>query len=220
MKLTWFPVNAINPEGETLKIEDSSVWPEIWADNLVEFDMAGQIGSDFSGELFVLPQEDGCLVRGKLMGTMHLACSRCTEGVDIVINQVFDTFEPYPGGHFKRLTDLAPGKTHDKGRRRNEDRQDRKLEEAHQRDGLDIDPDVDEEVIREMADVRGGMEINLAALLWQELVLALPIKVLCKPDCRGFCPQCGKNLNLEACSCEGEILDPRLAVLRNLKINS
>lgn len=220
MKLTWFPVNAVAPEGETLKIDDPAIWPDIWSDNLAEFDMSGQIGQDFFGEVFVLPQEEGCLVRGKLSGTVHLTCSRCTEAVDISINQSFDTFEPYPAGHFKRFSDLAPGRTHDKGRRRNEDKQARKIEEAQKRDGLDIDPDVDEEVIRELPDGRGGMEINLAALLWQELMLALPIKVLCKPECRGLCPQCGKNLNQEVCSCESEIRDPRFAALRNIKIGN
>lgn len=217
MRLTWFPVNAIKPEGETLRVDEPDIWPEVWADYLAQFDMSGRIGPDFRCELFVLPQENGCLVRGELSGTVYLACSRCMEAVDLAVKQRFDTFEPYPVGGFKRFADLAPGKTHDKGRRRNEDSQGRRLEEAQKRDELSIDPDVDEEVMRETADER-GMEINLGALLWQELVLALPIKALCRPDCKGLCPQCGKNLNLEVCSCDTESLDPRLAVLRNLKI--
>jgi len=217
MKLTWFPVNAIKPHGETLKVEDSAVWPDIWAENLVEFDLLSQLGSDLRGEVWVLPQEEGCLVRGSLNGTVHLSCSRCTEEVDISIDHNFDTFEPYPAGNVRRLTDIAPGKTHDKGRRRNEDKQDRILEEISKRDGIEIDPDVDEDVLRETADGH-GFEINLGALLWQELVLALPIKVLCKAECKGICPECGKNLNQESCACDNEKLDPRMAALRDLKI--
>jgi len=43
---------------------------------------------------------------------------------------------------------------------------------------LDIDPDIREEII-----------------------LDYPIKPLCKPDCHGLCPRCGKNLNEGGCSC-------------------
>jgi uncharacterized protein len=40
----------------------------------------------------------------------------------------------------------------------------------------------------------------------------LPMKPLCRPDCKGLCPQCGLNLNDEACSCAPDV-DPRLASL-------
>ena len=46
-------------------------------------------------------------------------------------------------------------------------------------------------------------------------VLNLDSKLLCKPDCKGLCCRCGKNLNKEACTCEKE-LDPRFAALRQL----
>lgn len=62
-----------------------------------------------------------------------------------------------------------------------------------------------------------GPEINLGALLWEEFLLALPSKPLCSADCKGLCPNCGKNRNTQACSCPPEEGDPRLAALRNLK---
>ena len=46
-------------------------------------------------------------------------------------------------------------------------------------------------------------------------VLNMDSKLLCKPDCKGICCRCGKNLNHEACSCQKE-LDPRFAALRQL----
>ncbi len=46
-------------------------------------------------------------------------------------------------------------------------------------------------------------------------VLNMDSKLLCKPDCKGLCCRCGKNLNEEACTCEKE-LDPRFAALRQL----
>ena len=46
-------------------------------------------------------------------------------------------------------------------------------------------------------------------------VLNMDSKLLCKPDCKGLCCRCGRNLNVEACTCQKE-LDPRFAALRQL----
>ncbi len=59
-------------------------------------------------------------------------------------------------------------------------------------------------------------ELNLAALVETETTLALPMKPLCRPDCRGLCPVCGGNRNVTACSCTARPPDPRLAVLKTL----
>ncbi len=50
----------------------------------------------------------------------------------------------------------------------------------------------------------------------EEIVLALPIKLLCSEDCEGLCPRCGINLNRDSCDCEREEGDPRWAPLRKL----
>ena len=63
-----------------------------------------------------------------------------------------------------------------------------------------------------------GME--LADSLREQVLLALPIKVVCKEDCKGYCPNCGKNLNVEgACSCAPTLADPRWDALKELKKN-
>jgi uncharacterized protein len=59
-------------------------------------------------------------------------------------------------------------------------------------------------------------KIDLKHMIWEQVYLALPMKPLCKEDCRGLCPQCGTNLNLSTCSCERETVDPRLATLKAL----
>jgi uncharacterized protein len=58
--------------------------------------------------------------------------------------------------------------------------------------------------------------IDLAGLVREQLYLALPMKPLCREDCRGLCPACGTNLNTSSCSCANEWEDPRLAPLRAL----
>ncbi len=57
--------------------------------------------------------------------------------------------------------------------------------------------------------------LNLDDLVEEEINLHLPSKILCKDDCAGICPQCGKNLNHEKCSCKKEV-DPRMASLLQL----
>lgn len=58
--------------------------------------------------------------------------------------------------------------------------------------------------------------IPLGEYILSETVLALPMRYLCRPDCRGLCPQCGKNLNEGACACQTQT-DPRLEKLSTLK---
>lgn len=62
------------------------------------------------------------------------------------------------------------------------------------------------------------LELNVGAMLWEEFVLAMPVKPLCAENCRGLCPVCGADLNVKPCSCGGDGSDPRLAAFRSLKI--
>ncbi len=59
-------------------------------------------------------------------------------------------------------------------------------------------------------------KIDLNQMIWEQVYLALPMKPLCKDDCRGLCPHCGTNLNLSKCNCERDFVDPRLAALKSL----
>ena len=53
--------------------------------------------------------------------------------------------------------------------------------------------------------------IDLTPIVREYLLLDFPIKPLCKPDCAGLCPVCGKNHNQETCDCDTSSIDPRLA---------
>src|SRR5262245_21849863 len=59
-------------------------------------------------------------------------------------------------------------------------------------------------------------KIDLNELLREQFYLALPMKPLCRDDCKGLCPQCGTNWNTDTCTCATEWEDPRLAALKNL----
>lgn len=62
-----------------------------------------------------------------------------------------------------------------------------------------------------------GEGILLEDVLREQVLLALPLKVTCRADCKGFCPQCGKNLNQEQCSCSNDVEDPRWAALKDVR---
>ncbi len=59
----------------------------------------------------------------------------------------------------------------------------------------------------------GAFDLN--ELAQESFILNMDTKTLCREDCRGLCPGCGANLNVEACRCKREI-DPRWAALQKL----
>lgn len=61
-----------------------------------------------------------------------------------------------------------------------------------------------------------GETIDLTEPVRENLFLAVPMKPLCREDCPGLCPRCGKNLKDGPCGCEDVPVDPRLAVLKDL----
>jgi len=61
--------------------------------------------------------------------------------------------------------------------------------------------------------------IDLNELLREQFYLALPMKPLCRDDCRGLCPRCGANLNTSTCACASTWEDPRLAALKALRLD-
>ena len=59
-------------------------------------------------------------------------------------------------------------------------------------------------------------QIDLIELLREQFYLALPMKPLCTPACKGICPQCGTSRNLAACDCNPQMEDTRMDVLKTL----
>jgi uncharacterized protein len=62
-----------------------------------------------------------------------------------------------------------------------------------------------------------GNGLFLADILAEQVNLAIPMKVICRSDCRGLCSHCGANLNHEECRCEAHATDPRFEPLARLK---
>jgi DUF177 domain-containing protein len=62
-----------------------------------------------------------------------------------------------------------------------------------------------------------GERLETDPILIEQLQLNIPMKPLCRADCKGLCPICGADLNAGACSCEESTVDPRWAALAGLK---
>lgn len=62
-----------------------------------------------------------------------------------------------------------------------------------------------------------GDVFDLRPLLLEQLQLAVPMKPVCREDCKGLCAQCGADLNAGPCDCEDDWVDPRWAALQKLK---
>ena len=50
----------------------------------------------------------------------------------------------------------------------------------------------------------------------EQVLLSLPARLLCTPDCKGLCPRCGQNLNSASCNCDSTVVDPRWNALADL----
>jgi len=59
-------------------------------------------------------------------------------------------------------------------------------------------------------------ELDFTPRVRETIIFNLPIKPLCRSDCRGLCPVCGQNLNVRACACRRETADPRWDGLKRL----
>ena len=163
----------------------------LWENPIGEFGIVCRIVEPIRAEVSILPQEKGVLFRGKITGSVALPCNRCSEESVAVIKHAFDSFESLP------LDPLRP-------------------REGDEDDG---DPlEVDGAVVR-LAPGGSGVELNPAALVWEEFSLALPVNPLCNAACEGLCPTCGCNRNQESCSCTPQKGDPRMAALRGFTVS-
>ena len=58
-----------------------------------------------------------------------------------------------------------------------------------------------------------GEGVEISDMVREQVILALPMKILCRPDCQGLCPGCGVNLNVEQCQCRPARIDSPFASL-------
>jgi uncharacterized protein len=62
-----------------------------------------------------------------------------------------------------------------------------------------------------------GRGLLLEDTLREQVLLALPLRTICREDCKGLCPHCGKNLNEGQCDCTVEVEEPRWSALKEIR---
>ena len=182
-------LNNIPPEGKSWDILDAAVWEA----GLAEFAMDVRISSPVAAHIHILPTGVGYLVRGRITGGLVMPCNRCAEDAAVELDADFESFEALP--------DAAPAVGDDD-------------DDADGQDDFFSDDVADSRIIMD----GGSPTLDLAAVAWEEFVLALPVNPLCRPDCKGLCPSCGVNRNTGSCTCQQEQGDPRLAAIKNFKV--
>ncbi len=65
-----------------------------------------------------------------------------------------------------------------------------------------------------------GNNLDVERFVYGEVLINLPMKVLCREDCKGLCNRCGANLNQVTCNCDTTELDPRMAKIRDIFQNA
>ena len=65
-------------------------------------------------------------------------------------------------------------------------------------------------------DYLTGMDLDVDRLVYLEVLMSWPLKVLCREDCKGICSRGGKNLNKGSCGCAEEPKDPRMAAISDI----
>ena len=88
-----------------------------------------------------------------------------------------------------------------------------------ERDDVEDDQDEeDEDAEDDLVSFQNGV-VDLGAPIRDEILLAVPMTSICRPDCAGICPVCGRNRNLTPCDCETQALaTSKLAVLAKIKL--
>lgn len=84
---------------------------------------------------------------------------------------------------------------------------------------VDFNQDASEEEAKEEKDYIGGYELDVDRLVFGEILISMPGKILCTPDCKGLCLICGHNLNESECGCNRESLDPRMSIFTDILSN-
>ena len=132
---------------------------------------------------------DDVYLEGELSGALELGCGRCLARYRYPLQEPFRLVLEPAGARVPADPEAA---------------------EALFRRGLCLGDELETGWFR-------GSEIDLGAFFRELIALALPVQPLCREECRGLCPQCGVDRNVESCSCAQAQSTSPFAVLRALQ---
>lgn len=146
-------------------------------------------------------------VKGHFGASVTAPCKRCTTAVPVPLDIDFSLrmVPELPRREEDEDDEKAP-----KGRRRSQKKEDdgqADVAASFELDEIDAEP-------------FDGKTIDLDPIVREQVLLALPVTVVCREDCKGLCPTCGQDLNEQDCG-HGKVkdVDARLARLKDIKLN-
>ncbi len=153
-----------------------------------------------SGRVFVI---------GHFSASLKAPCKRCTTDVPVPIDVDFSLrMIPEPTApRVDDATDAAPAKGRRKYQKKEDDGQ-AEVAASFELDEIDAEP-------------FDGKTIDLDPVVREQVLLALPVSVVCREDCKGLCSTCGQDLNEKDCG-HGKVkeVDVRLAKLKDIKLKN
>ncbi len=98
---------------------------------------------------------------------------------------------------------------------------DRCLEDVEWNFPIEIEKEMDltkssEETGMDELSYMTGTSLDVDQLIFGEILVSWPMKVLCREDCKGICKRCGADLNLAECQCQKTEPDPRMAAIQDI----
>lgn len=135
---------------------------------------AGMHDVHLSGSLSKIDTE--LYFKGTVSAKVEAKCDRCLGPVRLTLEQPVEWY--FERGHGEVVAEVAGGFV-----------------------TLEYSAEELEELTGDSVRTFSGEAVDLGPCVWEELVLAMPSKLLCKEDCLGMCPQCGVNLNEGPCTC-------------------
>lgn len=149
-------------------------------------------------------------VTGKFTASLSCPCKRCTTAVPVPLDIDF-SLRMIPEPTAPRVDDEAEARPDAKPRRRSQKKEDDGL--ASMAASFELD-----EIDAEPFD---GKTIDLDPVVREQVLLALPVSVVCREDCKGLCSTCGQDLNQGDCGHGGvKEVDVRLAKLKDIKLKN
>lgn len=89
MNTLWIDITDIPAQGREFSFSD----PEIWGEAARRYAMDVTPGDDMDATLNVIPQDDNCLITGRIKGSVTIPCDRCTQPATFAFEQDFESFE-------------------------------------------------------------------------------------------------------------------------------
>jgi len=198
-------MGLLTPLIADITAENLSLVGEVTAEELGLSERDAVVRGPLSVSLDLMKADDMIAVTGVVEGTAVRQCVRCLQEYDDAL--AFSVHAAYAReGKEGRKDPRAGGRQTRTADARKSQSVPGKAEPVSEDDAEDDD-----------RYFYQGDQVDLAPMLREHVILAAPMQPLCREDCAGLCPRCGKDLNEGPCQCPAEPAQTAFRIIRNMK---